>query len=182
MKRYNTIELIRQIEDKELFESVYAGFSAIYESGDNMIVDEMVDETYDEALEVMDNHFSHMNSVEQYREELDPFAMKLFQRYKKYQDNIEKSLEQLDETEFELVANTATELLNFLSGHNSFEEYARILKDKIKIFIGMFGSPENMVAVFNDLIESEKFNALLHRVKDRFIPAMNQLKNSQQVA
>lgn len=176
MKCYNTIELIRQIQDKELFESVYTGFKTIYESNSTVAIDEMEHDTYPEALMLMDEHFNPITDKTTYSKELEHVAMDLFHVYNEHQKQMSDELDTLDFNELKLVMNTVAELMPQMTGENTFEDYSSILKDKIQIFVGLFGSPENMTRVLNEWIKSEKFNALYHRIKDRFIPQMNNLK------
>lgn len=176
MKRYNTIELIRQIKDKELFESVYAGFKTIYENGVSMTIKEMEHDTYPEALALMNNYFTSIDDKIKYSNELDQFAMEIYHAFREHQSQMTDSLDTLNFNELKLVINTVNTLIHQVSGENTFEEYTRILKNKIQIFVDLFGTSENMTRVLNEFIESEKFNALFHRVKDHFVPYMKTLK------
>jgi len=178
MRLIESIDLIRTIDDKQLKHAVCNGFFAIYEGADDMNIEEMESETYDEAFQDMTAHFSTIDDPEMYRSELEPFAFQMFKAYQGHQHNIESFLETLDEDEFKFVMTAVNELYHLLSGQNSFDEYTRVLKDNTQKFVTLFGGAENFVRLMNELLESEKFNALYHRVKDYFLPQLLKLKKA----
>ncbi len=173
-----SIDLIQSIGDKQLKQTVCEGFFTIYESESDMTIEEMESETYDDAFKDMIEHFSHIEDPETYRSELEPFAFKMFKAYQGHQHNIESFMDTLDESEFKFVMDSVSELYHLLSGNNTYEEYATVLKDNVNKFVSLFGGAENFVRLMNDLLESEKFNALYHRVKDYFLPQMLKLKKA----
>lgn len=172
------IDLIRSIGDKQLKQAVCEGFFTIYESESDMTIEEMESETYDEAFQDMTDHFSHIDDPETYRSELEPFAFQMFKTYQRHQHNIESFMDTLDESEFKFVMDSVSELYHLLSGNNTYDEYANVLKNNIGKFVTLFGGAENFVHLMNDLLESEKFNALYHRVKDYFLPQLLNLKKA----
>jgi hypothetical protein len=175
MIRYNILKLINHIDDRNLFESVYAGVTAIYENASTITIDEVEHITYSESLQLMDDHFSKITNKSQYSADLEHIAMDIFHRYQQHQKNIIPELDNLDYYELDLINKTVIELINKLPGNNTYEDYTNILKNRTPIYLDIFGTPERMTQIFNEFIESEKFNYLFHRVKDRFIPQMNKL-------
>jgi uncharacterized protein YeeX (DUF496 family) len=168
---YDLINKLRNIEDNSLVESIIDGYLVIYENNepsDTSIIDNL---NYIDALHEMSQYFNSIKNDLQYIDKLEIFTITLFRKYQEYQKKISDILDNISDDNLKLIMNLVDNLKNYLTGNESIEEYRSII-DNIELYITLTGSEETFVFLFNTLIKSEIFNALLHRIKDFIVPGL----------